>query len=306
MEYIHGTKEFALDHTIVTIGKFDGVHCGHRLLLDAVRKQKKEGQKAVVFTFDHNPSSILSGTGQGVIYSEEEKCRIMENLGIDVLISYPFDKETSRMSAEEFITDVLVGQLGIKAVIIGKDCHFGYKRQGNVELLHRFSKHYDFKVKAFDKKEIDGEIVSSTRIRTLLQKGDMEAAEKLLGAPYMIFGEVVHGKQLGRKLGMPTINQIPVAGKLLPPNGVYISKIEIPKEGNFYGITNLGVKPTVGSDKLLAETHILQYSGDLYGKNCNVMLCHFQRKEQRFISVEELKQQLEKDKNLAEQYIYCQ
>lgn len=302
MEYIHGTKDFKLDNTIVTIGKFDGVHCGHRLLLENVKKRKKQGQKAVVFTFDHNPSSILSGKGQSVIYSEEEKCQLMEQLGMDVLISYPFDKETSRMMAEEFITDVLIEQLGIKEVIIGKDCRFGYKRQGNAELLYQFSGRYGFEVNVFDKKELDGEMISSTRIRGLLRQGAMEAAAKLLGQPYMIFGEVVHGQKLGRKLGMPTINQIPSKEKLLPPNGVYSSCIEIPGEGNFYGITNLGIRPTVASDKLLAETNIFQYSNDLYGKKCKVMLCHFQRKEQKFGSVEKLKQQLIKDMEQAKQY----
>lgn len=305
MEYIHGTKNFQLDNTIVTIGKFDGVHCGHRLLLEAVRKRKQRGQKAVVFTFDHNPASILSGTGSGVIYSEEEKCCLMEQLGIDVLISYPFDKETSRMSAEEFIIDILVGQLGIKEVVIGKDCRFGYKRQGNIELLQRFSRRYGFQIQAFDKREMNNGIISSTRIRGLLQKGDMEAAAKMLGMPYMIFGEVVHGRKLGRKLGMPTINQIPAIGKLLPPNGVYVSRIEIPEEGSFYGITNLGLKPTVGSDRLLVETHIFQYSGDLYGKNCKVFLHHFQRREQKFDSIEKLKQQLWADMEEAKQCLSC-
>ena len=118
----------------------------------------------------------------------------------------------------------------------------------------------------------------------------------------MIFGEVVHGQKLGRKLGMPTINQIPSKKKLLPPNGVYSSRIEIAGEGNFYGITNIGIRPTVGSDKLLAETNIFQYSNDLYGKKCKVMLCHFQRKEQKFGSVEKLKQQLIKDMEQAKQY----
>lgn len=302
MEYIHGTKDFKLEHTIVTIGKFDGVHCGHRLLLEYVKKQKKEGQTTVVFTFDNHPAHFLSGNGQGIIYSEEEKRLLMEELGIDVLISYPFDKETSRMSAVDFITEILVERLRAELIVIGKDCRFGYKRQGDVDLLKYFAKDYKFRIKVFEKERMLGQIVSSTRIRELLKAGEMEMVGKLLGGHFMIYGEVLHGRKLGRKLGMPTINQIPALKKVLPPNGVYASFIEIPQEGGFYGITNLGVKPTVGSDKILAETHIFQYSGDLYGKTCRVFLHHFQRGEQKFESVEELKIQMMKDMNIAKEF----
>ncbi len=304
MEYIHETKNFKLEHTIVTIGKFDGVHCGHRLLLEYAGNRKQKGQKTVVFTFDHNPSSILSGTGQGVIYSEQEKCLLMEELGMDVLISYPFDKETSRMPAELFIKDILAEQLGAEVIVIGKDCRFGYRRQGDAELLRRFAKECGFEVCVFDKKEMEGGIVSSTRVREALKKGDMEAVFTMLGQPYMIYGEVLHGRQLGRKLGMPTINQLPAEEKILPPNGVYFSKIKLPGGESFYGITNLGVKPTVGSDRILAETNIFGYSGDLYGEKCRVFLCHFWRGEQKFGSVEELKQNMQKDMEAAGGYFF--
>lgn len=303
MEYICGTKDFKLEHTIVTIGKFDGVHCGHRLLLEYVGRQKKPGQKAAVFSFDHNPAGFLSGTGHGVIYGEEEKCLLMKQLGIDVLVSYPFDKETSRMPADVFITEVLAGQLGAEMVVIGKDCRFGYKRQGDAKMLRHFSRQCGFEVRVFEKKEQDGKIISSTRIREALAEGDMEAVETMLGMPYMIYSEVVHGRKLGRQLGMPTINQIPAPGKVLPPNGVYASVIDIPGEGRFDGITNLGVKPTVGSGTVLAETNIFHYSGDLYGKKCSVFLRHFQRGERKFASVEALKVQMGNDMKEAEHYL---
>lgn len=300
MEYIHGTKSLKLEHTIITIGKFDGVHCGHRLLLEYVRSQKKDGQKAVVFSFEHNPAAFFSGKGQEAIYSEEEKCFLMEQLGMDILISYPFDEETSRMQAEVFISEVLVKQLGAEMIVIGADCRFGYQRRGDARMLKRFSQDCGFELMVFEKKEQDGQVISSTGVRNALVDGKMEQVERMLGQAYMIYGEVVHGRQLGRRLGMPTINQVPAQGKVLPPNGVYFSEVKIPGEGRFYGITNLGVKPTVGSGGILAETNIFCYSGDLYGKKCMVLLRHFWRGEKKFQSVEELRKQMQKDMSAAE------
>lgn len=303
MEYIYGTKDFACDSAVVTIGKFDGVHRGHRMLLNDICRERRPGQKAVVFTFDINPASFLAGKPYGVIYSAQEKCFLMERLGLDMLINYPFDLETSRMQADEFITDILAGQLGAKVIAVGRDCRFGYRRHGDVSLLQRFSKKCGYKLHIFDKKANDGGIISSTRIREAIVKGDMETAAQMLGEPFMIYGKVMHGQKLGRKLGMPTINQIPARGKVLPPNGVYFSRVEIEGMKKVYtGITNIGIKPTVGSAGILAETHIMDFSGDLYGKDCRILLYHFQRGEKKFSSIDELSEQMHKDMDMGREF----
>lgn len=303
MRYIRETTDFKLYNSAVSLGKFDGVHLGHRLLLNYILSLKEDGLHPTVFTFAMHPSNLLSDRELDIIYTEEEKKSILKEIGMETLISYPFTKQTAEMEPEEFVEKVLVKKLDAKVIAIGSDFRFGYKRSGNAELLKKLSLNYNFEVEIFDKIRVDNEMISSTRIRTELAKGNIELVNRMLGKPYFIEGEVVHGNEFGaKKLEMPTANQIPKQDKLLPPNGVYITKIKI--EEKFYkGITNIGYKPTIGKDlKKGIETHIFDFKQDIYGKNIQVFFYAYERGERKFNSIEELKKQMHKDKELGKAY----
>ena len=237
-----------------------------------------------------------------LIYTEEEKKNLLEHMGMDVLVSYPFDKASLSMEPEDFVRDILIEKLDAKVIVVGSDFRFGHNRRGDVKLLEELSLKYGYQLQVFEKVTMEGDIVSSTRIRSELSKGKMELAARLLGEPYSITGEVVHGRKLGRTIGMPTINMALPKEKLLPPNGVYASITEI--DGKEYqGVTNIGVKPTVGAEEeRLAETYIFDYRGDLYGRVLKVSLYAYERPEKKFASVEELKQQMERDKEFGKGY----
>lgn len=301
MQYINN-KEFQLKNSAVSLGKFDGLHLGHRKLFDYILKEQKKGCVGLVFSFLLPPGSLLQGKEVSLIYTEEEKRAILQEMGIDVLVSYPFDKLSLSMEPEDFIREILVKKLDAKVIAVGSDFRFGHKRKGNTALLEAKAGEYGYQVKVFEKVALEGDIVSSTRIRRELAKGNMELAARLLGAPYSILGEVVHGKELGRAIGMPTANLRLPKDKLLPPNGVYASLTEI--DGKEYpGISNIGIKPTVAEkEEYLAETYLFDYSGDLYGKTLKLSLHAFERPEQKFGSVEELKARMEQDAQFGREY----
>lgn len=303
MEIIENTAEFRLQNTAVCLGKFDGIHIGHQLLLNRIVEEKSKGRTSVVFTFALHPTNLFSDKKIDLIDTQEEKRKKLKEAGIDVLISYPFTKETASMEPEQFIKKVLVEQLDAKVIVVGKDFRFGYKRKGNVELLKEMAGKYTYEVVDYDKLALEGEIVSSTRIRNCIKKGDLELTERLLGRPYIVTGEVIHGQQLGRMIGIPTINQSVIPEKILPPNGVYVSTVWI--EHKIYGaITNIGCKPTVGEEfQKGVETNILDFSGDLYGRNITVQLHKFVRGERKFESVDVLVQQMHKDIAYAKEYL---
>lgn len=303
MEIIENTAEFSLHNTAVCLGKFDGIHIGHQLLLNRIVEEKNKGKTSVVFTFALHPANLFSDKKLDLIDTQEEKRKKLQEAGIDVLISYPFTKETASMEPEEFVKEVLVKQLDAKVIVIGKDFQFGRKRKGNVELLKKMAEKYSYEVIDYDKITLEGEVISSTRIRKCIQKGDLELTERLLGRPYIVTGEVIHGKQLGRTIGIPTINQEVIPEKILPPDGVYVSTIQI--ERKTYGaITNIGCKPTVGEEfQKGVETNIFDFSGDLYGSNITVRLHTFVRGEQKFESVDALVNQMRKDIAYAKEYL---
>ena len=287
-------RQFHTTGTAVAIGKFDGIHVGHQMLVDGLRKEQANGKQAVVFTFGHAPNEVLLGGAKKTIYTAEEKALYFSKLGIDVLLEYPFTKEFAACPPEEFITECLVKQLGATAVYVGEDFHFGRGRRGNVGLLKMLGEECGFDVHAIPKKTLHGKVVSSTLIRDMLET-HFQAANELLGNPYFVYGDVVHGNHLGHTIGFPTINQRIAEQKLVPMRGVYASRVMI--DGNEYkGISNLGTKPTIeGKYQLGLETHILNYDGNLYGKYVETQLLFYIRPEEKFANVNELTKQIKND-----------
>ncbi len=295
MEYIKGRLDFHVaEPTVLSIGKFDGLHRGHELLMDYVFQKKKEGMKAVIFTFDVPPKKSLEQDAARVLTTNEEKMHLFEQIGIDYLIECPFTEEIMHMPAEEFLKKI-VEQLSIRCIVAGTDCSFGYQRRGDYRMLQKYAPEYHYEAQIVDKMQYEGRDISSTFIREEIAAGNMEKAELLLGYAYFVQGTVVHGNQIGRTIGIPTINLLPPQEKLLPPFGVYAARVEI--DGKRYnGIPNIGCKPTIAGDNPVGvETNLFDFQGDLYGKHAKVSLLKWVREEQKFQNVSELKVQMEKD-----------
>lgn len=305
MRVITGTREFQIEEpTAVTIGKFDGRHKGHqKLLREMLCFKERQGLKAAVFTFDMAPAGVMAGRVQTVITTNQERRNKMAKVGIDYLVEYPFDQETAHMQPEEFVSEVLVRQMHARAVVVGTDCSFGYKGKGNAQLLKEMSESCGFEAVIIEKEQDDHRDISSTYVREELDLGNMEKANELLGEPYAIHGVVVHGNHIGGAiLGFPTANILPPPEKHLPPFGVYVSQVLV--DGSLYrGVTNIGKKPTVaGESPVGVETFIMGLEENLYGKEIEVQLLSFERPEQKFASLKELKERIEKDKEYAAAY----
>lgn len=304
MKYIAGT-DFKLSNTAVCLGKFDGLHIGHQALINYVISQKDKGYQSAVFSFAMHPFNLFSDREISLIYTEEEKRFQLEKMQLDAMISFPFTKETANMKAVDFIKEILIEKMDSKIIAVGSDFRFGHNREGDVNLLESLSKTYGYELKVFDKIELNHSIVSSSKIREEIEKGNMELVTQMLGQPYSISGIVLHGRKIGRTIGMPTTNLIPDTDKLLPPNGVYASKTII-DEVEYPGITNIGVKPTVGAEERVGvETYIFDFDGDLYGSSIQVDLYAYERSERRFQSLDELKKQMNKDIAFARAYFNC-
>ena len=296
MIHIENTTDFHIEaDTAVTIGKFDGIHRGHEKILQKLLAQRKHGLQSVVFTFDTPPTSVFFRKNQKVLTTNIEKRELFRRMGMDYLIEFPFYEKTAAISAEDFIEEILVDSLHAKMIVAGTDCRFGHKGAGNLALLQKYGAIYGYETIAVEKECYCDEIISSSRIREEVEHGSITKVNEMLMEPYTIYGEVVHGRQLGRTLGMPTVNQIPEPNKLLPPNGVYVSRVRC--NGKWYdGITNIGCKPTVSGDQIRGvETYIYDFHEDVYGNSIWVSLLEFQRFEQRFPTVDALKKQMQMD-----------
>lgn len=303
MQIIRETTEFALSRkSVVAIGKFDGLHLGHQKLFAKVIEQKNKGLLAAVFTFDPPPEAFFSGKAAKGLMSREEKRNTFERMGIDVLIEFPMNEETAATEPEYFIKEYLAHKLQAAVVTAGADISFGNKGAGDAKLLKKLAGAYGYHVEMIDKVTIAGERVSSTVIRETVRKGNLEKAQLFLGSPYRVSGMVSHGRELGRKLGMPTLNLIPSEDKLLPPNGVYYSNVWL--DGVHYpAISNVGCKPTVSNGRMMGvETYLYDFSGDAYDKKIVVELLAFKRAEVKFNGIEALKEQMRKD--IAEGAVY--
>lgn len=296
MELIKDTIDFHIDGpTAVAIGKFDGIHKGHRKLISDLIEEKNHGRKIVIFTFDPSPVSFFAGrTIPGLSTREEKRTWFAEN-GIDVLIEFPMNAETAATPPEEFVKRFLVEQMGAAYVAAGSDVSFGDKGKGDWKLLTKMGEELGFETHLIDKVEIEDREVSSTLIREEVTKGNMESVSRLLGSPYTIHGTVSHGRALGRTIGIPTVNVIPSEEKLLPPNGVYYSIVRV-GDKVLRGMTNIGTKPTITEEKIVvSETYLYDFSGDLYDKDISVSLLSFKRPEMKFNGVDELKAQMSAD-----------
>lgn len=303
MEYISKTMEFnCKEPAVITFGKFDGLHCGHKLLLKEIMKIKeKEGCKTIFFTFDVPPRSRVISREAAVLTTNEEKRYIFEKSGIDMLVVCPFTPEVMSMEPEAFIRWI-VASLNIRYIVVGTDFCFGHKRSGNYETLLNCEEKYGYKTIVMEKMQEDGRDISSTFVREEIRAGHIEKANHLLGYEFFVRGQVVHGNQIGRTMGIPTINMRLPAEKLLPPFGVYVTRVQI-GDKSFRGISNIGIKPTIaGEHPVGLETFILDFDADVYDEMMTVSFLTFVRPEKRFANLEELQRQIEADTSYAREY----
>lgn len=302
MKYIRNTTDFQIgEPTALTVGKFDGLHRGHELLMEKLAQKKAEGLKAAVFTFDIPPKQNIEKKDSQVITTNEEKMHRMEQMGIDYLVECPFTPEIMSMEAEDFLKK-MVEQLQVHCFVVGEDFRFGHNRRGDFHMLQKYAKTYGYEVVVLKKIKEDERDISSTFVREEIAAGNIEKANHLLGYRYFITGEVEHGKRIGRTIGIPTVNQIPPREKLLPPFGVYVTEVWI--HGKSYrGVTNVGCKPTIeGIRPAGVETHLLDFAEDVYGQTITVEFLHQIRREHKFESIEALKRQMQCDIAEAARY----
>lgn len=288
--------------TAITIGTFDGVHIGHRKILERLMKTSATVTlKSTVLTFFPHPRMVLQKDADiKLLNTIGEKTKILRDMGLDQLIIHPFTIEFSRLSATEFVRDILVNKLKTKKIIIGYDHRFGRNRNANIVDLRAFGTTLDFEVEEISAQEIDEVSVSSTKIRKALEEGDIPTANAYLGYHYMLTGSVRKGKGLGRQIDFPTANLgIPESYKLVPKNGVYTVQSELFGK-TVYGMMNIGYNPTVsGEGQVSIEIHYFDFDHDLYGEEIQVDILHRIRDERKFESVEALKSQLHKDRETS-------
>ncbi len=291
--------------SVLTIGTFDGVHIGHQKIIERLN-EIKDGthEKSMILTFFPHPRMVLDHSNDiRMLTTMDEKIQLLEKFGLNELIIEPFTEEFSNLTALEFVRNILVRQLHLKKLVIGYDHHFGKNREGNFEQLMEYGELYDFRVEKISAQEIEKVSVSSTKIRRAIESGDMETANKYLGYHYLLTGTVIKGQGFGRKINFPTVNlDIKETYKLIPKKGVYVVKVNFESKTSF-GIMNIGYRPTVGGTGQTIEIHLLDFKGDLYGKNMQVEVLKRLREENKFKSIEDLAQQIAKDEKTAREWL---
>jgi riboflavin kinase / FMN adenylyltransferase len=289
----------------LAIGFFDGVHLGHQQIIrQTISDARQHDAIAVVLTFDKHPNAIVAPDKvPPLIYSQSQKLRAIESLGAEMVLLIHFDKEFSEQTGEEFIRSLTRDFGKVHSICVGADFVFGHKRSGDVALLKKLGAELNFSVHGLAAVSLDGQIVSSTRIREMIRAGDFDAASQMLGRPYAISGRVIEGDKLGHQLGFPTAN-LEVTGRLLPPSGVYSGSINL--NGQFYRIAlNIGFRPTVAGKKseLRVEAHLLDFNGELYGEELEIQIGEKLREERKFDSVTKLSEQIVADIRLIRERI---
>lgn len=289
----------------LTIGTFDGVHIGHREIIDRLVKSAREkNHLAVVLTFFPHPRMVLQkDTSIRLIDTLKEKERLLASLGVDILVIHPFSKEFSRQTADEFTRDILVKAFKIEHLIIGYDHRFGRNREATVDDLINAGETYGFSVEKIEAQEIASVNVSSTKIRTALEEGKMKIATDYLNRPFRLSGKVIEGEKIGRTINFPTANlHIEETYKLMPCDGVYFIQSQL-ENTLVYGMMNVGFRPTLEGEKRSFEVHFFDFKQDLYGALLHIDLLELIRKEKKFDSLEMLKAQLEEDQAKCRQLI---
>jgi len=295
-------KPFA--NAFVTIGNFDGVHLGHQILFsEVVGKAYTQQGTSVAVTFDPHPLKVLRPDGIRLISTTEQKINLIRMAGIDHLVIIPFTRELATTTAGDFVDSVLLGTIGLKELVVGYDYAFGKGREGNIEFLKGRGRERGFSVTVVDAHYENGMLVSSTKIRELVTEGRMRDARLLLGRYYQIHGEVQRGRQRGgRELGFPTANLKISEEDLCPKKGVYVTQVVY--DGKvFGGVSNIGYNPTFGDNKLVAETHIFDFSSDIYGHPIKINLLRYLRGEKKFAGIDELVAQIKMDIVTARQVL---
>ena len=298
---VHGIiTEYAC---VLALGCFDGIHLGHKQVIETAKSIADDKKLPLaVLSFDTPPKNAFSEVKTPLIISLKDKSAILEEIGVDYDIITSPTKEFLSISAEDFVNDIILNKLGAKHVVCGFNYRFGAGGKGDTALLTELCERQGVGVTVIPEYTKDGATVSSSRIRRAISEGDTETIKNMLGRYYSITAKVVNGQHLARKLGFPTVNMIPDSSVLLIKNGVYVTRVNLNGEQK-YGITNVGLRPTVDTDLLCAETHIFDFSGDLYGKEICVEFLHFLRSETKFESVELLAKQIENDIKKASGYI---
>ena len=280
--------------TSAGIGNFDGIHLGHKKIIDAVKRHSEENStRSCVITFDPHPQKVLGRKDVSLIFPLERRFGMLESTGVDAVICLNFTRKLSKVSAENFVEDVLLDRLKIKDIVVGPGFSFGHKRRGNVDLLRSMGKTHGFNTVVAEAARVDDRVVSSSAIRNLVREGEIRESNRFFGYDYYIEGIVVEGEKRGRKLGFPTVN-LDTEWELLPKPGVYATYVKL-SDGFRGSITNIGFRPTFEESKLTVETHIFDFNDDLYGDEVRVNFVERLRDEKRFASVDKLVEQINHD-----------
>lgn len=301
MQTIHSLEELqSISEPLhLALGVFDGVHLGHQAVIGkAVKAAKESGGIAGVLTFEPHPIRVLAPhkAPRRILASIQHKEELLSALGIEVLVVIPFTAEFAQQEASDFLSEMVSASLNLKTLAMGEDWKFGRKRYGDVALLRRFGSEHGVDVKSAESIRLNGEVVSSTRIRQAIRDGNLSAVAAMLGREYSVLGTVIKGRQLGRTLGFPTAN-LRVHNEQLPPDGVWVVEVTLTDGSRYRAAGNLGMRPTVEGEngQRLLEVHLLDYTGDLYGDDLEVRFLSFVRGEQKFDSLDELQVQILED-----------